>query len=178
MAAWANPPVNASALFLGAHAETLQALAKLQLLIQITPRMSLAQRQQVAAEIVLTLWPLVRHHHHDEEHLLFPVMRRRASETDTATVNGYVERLTREHRAIESMWERSRPDLLRLSQGMDVELPVDACQALVRLYQSHAQFEETIVLPLAAALLTRSDQDMISVSLALRHDLRNLPAYI
>lgn len=179
MAGWASRKMGTSAQFLGAHAETMQALAKLQLLVQVTPGMSLKQRQKIATETVRELWPLVKRHHQDEEELLFPAMLERArGQFETAMVDAYIGKLTKEHREIEGVWEKVRPGLVKLSHGVDIELAGDACHALAQLYQAHAQFEETVILPLAAQLLTHDDQDSISLSLALRHNVRNLTAYI
>ncbi|MFK7966912.1 MAG: hemerythrin domain-containing protein [Burkholderiaceae bacterium] len=179
MAAKASRQAGPSAQFLGAHADTMQALEKLQLLVQVTPRLSLELRQKIADDTIRALWPLVSQHHQDEEQLLFPQMLKRANgQQERAIVESYIERLTREHREIEHVWGKIRPVLAKLSNGSDVELSADHCYALVQFYRTHTQFEETIVLPMAARLLTQGDQDAMSLSLALRHNVRNLTAYI
>ena len=165
--------------FLGAHAETLNVLTQLKLLAQIGANMSLEQRQRLASKITAGLHHSLTDHHRDEEQVLFPALHRRAAGTDDAKlVVSLTTQLTREHRASEAIWSRIQPVLRKLESGEDVLIPIKASLGLAEQYAAHTAFEETVLLPMAARILTDGDKDTLDLSLALRHNLQNLAIHI
>lgn len=171
--------VDSTVRFLGAHAETLATLARLRLLALTATTVTLEQQARLGKDIVQLIDHQLKDHHRDEEQLLFPAMQLRASQGDeTRLVNAMTARLTREHRALEALWAQIRPALQTLEAGTAANLPVDHCLELAHRYGQHTQFEETVVLPLAARLLSDADKGLMELSMTLRHNLRNLTQYI
>ena len=111
----------------------------------------------------------------DEERALFPaVLRGSEAGAEHHRVQQLVDTLTREHREIESLWNRLAPQLKRLANGQAAEVDGGAVTRLVEQYRAHARFEEQEFLPLAERILRRGggdDDDMagLGLSLHLRH---------
>jgi hypothetical protein len=96
-------------------------------------------------------------------------------------VRALVDQLTAQHRAIEKLWTKLRPDVALVAAGK-VPLTQDfdvAARTLVDVYFAHAKLEEEDFLPLADAILSRNANHMAALDLALH--MRNVPtpsAYI
>ncbi len=170
---------DATAQFLGAHVDALDALTRLRLYSQTAPRMQASQRAKMATEIVQALGNRLAEHHADEEQVLFPSMFSSASSAeDRKTVSSLSSRLIVEHRRIESLWNQIRDQLHAVVNEHHDSISEADCVDLAEIYAMHVQFEETVVLPLAARLLSAQSQRAVNLTLALRHNVENLPAYI
>ena len=115
---------------------------------------------------------VIREHHADEERELFPAVMASARKGDERErVQRIAERLTHEHRRLESAWAALEPGLEAVAKGHDSELNPATLAALVNDYQSHAEYEERVYLPLAQTILGRDGNHMaaLGVSLHLRH---------
>jgi hypothetical protein len=114
----------------------------------------------------------VMEHHAQEEEELFPAVLRsaiRGEEHDQ--VQSLVWRLTDEHREIEQLWKRMRPDVVHAAAGKPGQLRSEAVDLLVDCYRQHANFEEREFLPLAQEILGRDGNHMaaLGMSLHMRH---------
>lgn len=108
-------------------------------------------------------------HHKQEEDMLFVEMRRAAQRTgETALVDALCNRLTREHRDIEKTWERIEPLLRRLGAGWRVAFDRDDISEMAVTHAAHAQFEEVMMLPMSARLLSEGDQAALGLQLHMR----------
>lgn len=116
-------------------------------------------------------------HHSEEERQLFPAVQDAAQAGDEkAKVKALADRLTREHRDLESRWKALEPGLKRVAKGQDAQLDATAVQELVTLYSAHARFEEAEYLPLAYTILSRHANKMDALALALH--LRHTPQVV
>lgn len=127
-----------------------------------------AQARSVATKTVELFQHSVFEHHAEEESELFSAVLRSAdSGSERDLVQGIVERLTREHRAIESLWKRVQPAVSATAKGKPAEVDAPAVAELVHAYGTHARFEETEFLPLAQTILGRNGNHMAALGLAL-----------
>jgi hemerythrin-like domain-containing protein len=122
---------------------------------------------------------VVLEHHDEEERELFPALRHSAAPGDEAgLVASLVARLEREHRELESMWDRVEPALRRLGRGKSSDLDAGAIEQLVGAYLAHARFEEAAVLPLASSILSSGDRSALALGLAMRRIPSRIHAYL
>ena len=154
------------------HQGIVSQLSELDRLPALAEATALAHRIAKATdaffrEVVLT-------HHAEEEQELFPaaVSSARAG-TELERVKGIVDRLTREHRRIESAWREIAPAVHQLAKGHDASLDASRIGAFVAGYRMHADFEEREFLPLASQILGRDGNHMaaLGASLHARHAL-------
>lgn len=148
-------------------------LAGLRTFSTLPPLAEAARRSRdVATRMLEMMDTAVREHHKQEEEELFPAVLQSAEEgQERDAVRSLVWRLTDEHREVEMLWKRMRPDVARIAQGKAVQLPQDAVDVLVSSYRQHAQTEERHFLPLAQEILGRNGNHMaaLGLSLHLRH---------
>lgn len=117
---------------------------------------------------------VVLEHHAEEERELFPAVLASAAQGDElARVKSIVERLTREHRQVESTWAKLKPQVKKIARGETADLDTSAVEALVRDYGAHAAFEEAEFLPLCQAILGRNSNHMAALGLSLH--MRHVP---
>lgn len=139
-----------------------------------------AQARQIAADSLAFFREAIFEHHLDEERDLFPaVLASAAPGAERDTVKAMTERLTHEHRAIESLWKGLEKGLKRIGKGQDADLDVDELHQLVAAYGAHAKYEETEFLPLSQTILGRNSNHMAALGLSLH--MRHVPqptAYI
>lgn len=99
---------------------------------------------------------VIYNHHREEERLLFEaVLAGAAQGEEFARVKTITDRLTRQHRKMEAMYVRIEPDLGKMAKGLAGALDPAALAALVSEYSAHAAFEESELLPLSNAILSR-----------------------
>lgn len=137
-----------------------------------------ARAQEIAAKTLRFFAESMLTHHEEEERELFTAVTASANPGDEAReVRSMVERLTREHREIEATWHRLVPQLKRLSNGRLVPLDGAMAAELVKRYKAHADFEESVFLPLCQTILGRNGSHMaaLGLSLHMRHAPKKLP---
>ena len=148
-------------------------LAGLRAFSTLPPLANAARRaQDVAKQMIEMMDKAVLEHHREEEEELFPAVLRSAEEgTEKDMVKSLVWRLTDEHREIEDLWKRVRPDVTRIAAGKHVALRQEIVDLLVSAYRHHAQTEERQFLPLSQQILGRNGNHMaaLGLSLHLRH---------
>jgi iron-sulfur cluster repair protein YtfE (RIC family) len=151
-------------------------LAGLRTFSTLPPLHDAALRARSVAQATLDLMDkAVLVHHKEEEEELFPAVLRSAEagqERDRA--QSLVWRLTDEHREIEDLWKRLRPDVALAAAGKAAHLPQEAVNLLVTIYRQHAGTEERDFLPMAREILGRNDNHMAALGLAIH--MRHVPA--
>jgi hypothetical protein len=116
-----------------------------------------AQSRKVAANTLALFQFAVYGHHADEENELFPAVLRSATKGEEAErLQSMVQRLTAEHREIESRWKKLEPLVKAAAMAEPGDLDPKAVQDLVQRYIAHALFEEQQFLPIAQAILCRT----------------------
>jgi hypothetical protein len=148
----------------------LDALAGLPALVEAAER-----ARGVAANTLAMFQRGIFEHHAEEEAELFPAVLRSAHPgAERDRVQGVVERLTGEHRTLETLWKRVEPALNATVKGKYAEVDVEIVAELVRAYGIHARFEEEEFLPLSDIILGRDGNHMAALGLALhmRHSQR------
>ena len=139
-----------------------------------------ARARQIAADSLAFFREAIFEHHLDEERDLFPAVLASAQQGEERDrVRAMTERLTHEHRSIETLWKGLERALKRVGKGEDADLDVNGVHQLVAAYSAHAGFEEREFLPLAEAILGRNSNHMaaLGLSLHMRH-VRQPTAYI
>lgn len=147
----------------------LDALSELPALAQAA-----ARARQTADETLRFFRDVIYEHHAEEEKELFPAVLASANPGEERDkVQEIVERLTRQHREVESTWSHLERALGHVAKGRSAEIDAAAVADLVRRYQDHATFEEEVFLPLSQAILGRHDEHMaaLGLSLHIRHAL-------
>lgn len=135
-----------------------------------------ARARRLAADVLDFYERVVLEHHQDEERELFPAVLRSArvgEERDL--VQAMIERLTTEHRMVESVFQRLAPALRDVARGRDAQLDAAEVTRLVDTYRAHAHFEEERFLPMAQAILGRDSNHMAALGLSLH--LRHRPMF-
>ena len=114
-----------------------------------------AQSCKAAANTLALFQIAVYGHHADEENELFPAVLRSAVKGEEAErLQSMVQRLTAEHREIESRWKKLEPLIKAAAEPRDLD--PKAMQDLAQRYMAHALFEEQQFLPIAQAILSRT----------------------
>jgi hypothetical protein len=149
-------------------------LAQLDKLVDFPAQVAAAERsRQTAAGLTALFSRGVLEHHAEEENELFPAVLRSALPAEADTVREQAERLTREHRVIESLWKRIEGAVSAVAKGRHAEIDDEVVAELVRLYRAHAAFEEEEFLPLSARILGRNGNHMAALGLSLH--MRHVP---
>lgn len=165
-------PVTAEPLtdFSHCHAGILRRLSALD---ELPDLLAPAARARAIAEQSLAFFrEAIFEHHLDEERELFPAVLASATPgEERSEVQGMVDRLTREHRTLETLWKSLEKELKRVAKGQDSELKGAELHFLVSQYQAHAGYEEREFLPLAQTILGRNGNHMaaLGLSLHMRH---------
>ncbi|PUE53225.1 hemerythrin domain-containing protein [Limnohabitans parvus] len=135
-----------------------------------------AQARKIAEDSLAFFSKAMYSHHSEEEKDLFPAVRQSADAgVERLRVEGLVEQLTHDHRALEKLWESLEPGLRKVAKGQDTTLNVLALESLVQRYQAHAKLEEQDFLPLAQTILGRNDNHMAALGLTLH--MRHVPYF-
>lgn len=133
-----------------------------------------AHSRKVATNTLALFEFAVYGQHADEENELFPaVLRSAANKEEAERIQAMVQRLTAEHREIESLWKTLEPAVKAAAKAEPVGLDQKAVQDLVQLYMAHALFEEQQFLPIAELILARNGK--LTAALGLELHLRHAP---
>jgi len=133
-----------------------------------------ARAREVATGTAALFKDAVIEHHAEEESDLFPaVLRSAAAGEERDRVQGMVDRLTAEHRALEALWKTLEPAVNAAARGKPAALDAGVAAELVQRYLAHASFEEQSFLPLAETILRRNGDHMAALGLSLH--LRHVP---
>jgi len=135
---------------------------------------STEQAREVAEQILGFFRNVIYPHHTEEELDLFAAALACATPGDEwAWVKSSVERLTLEHRQVESSWAKIEPELEKIANGLAGNLDASTVEAIVLDYGVHAAFEETEFLPLCRSMLDRGGDanQMAALDLSLRMQL-------
>ncbi|AMO24782.1 hemerythrin domain-containing protein [Ramlibacter solisilvae] len=140
---------------------------------ELPPLQDAAQRARSIARRTLALLDhAVQVHHAEEEQELFTAVLRSARPgAEHERVQALVRQLTDEHREIEALWRKLRPEVSHAAAGKASQLREDAVKLLAEVYGMHAELEERDFLPLARDILGRNGNHMaaLGMSLHMRH---------
>ncbi len=127
-----------------------------------------ARARQTAQEALDFFREAIFEHHSEEERELFPAVQASAQAGEERDrLKSVAERLTQEHRDLEAQWKKLEPGLKRVAKGQDSDLDAAAVAKLVTQYAAHARFEEAEYLPQAYTILSRHENRMDALALAL-----------
>lgn len=110
-------------------------------------------------------------HHADEEVDLFPALIDSTAGSDATGVRALIESLKRDHRTLESQWQRLRPLLLKVAAGEPQVLLSGSVMPMIALYERHMQREEAQLLPMAARLLSDTELDRVGRAMRQRRGI-------
>ncbi len=133
---------------------------------------ALAQAAAQARRIAKATADFYRHvvltHHAEEEQELFTAVLASAERgAERERVQAMVIRLTQDHRHIESLWRAIEPALGDVARGNDAALDTPRLARFVAEYRTHADYEETVFLPLCATILGRNGNHMAALGMSL-----------
>lgn len=166
--------------FTGSHERITGGLQELKELPQLAAFLSRA-RSSAAATLALFDDVVLKHHEEEEEELFVAAQRSCGDARECHRVRALVDQLTAQHRAIEKLWTRLRPDVMLVAAGKPPRAQdfADSVRTLVDLYFAHAKLEEEDFLPLADTILGRNANHMAALDLALHLREATVPnAYI
>lgn len=148
------------------HAGILEQLDELHALPGLLEPAARARR--LAAESIAFFRDITAAHHEEEERELFPAVLADARPgEEQERVRAMVQRLTREHRAVEIAWKRLERGLRRVAKGHDADIDVAELHRLLEVYSAHARYEENEFLPLSAEILGRNRRHLAALGLSL-----------
>lgn len=154
--------------------QSLKELGELSISEPVSP-----QIQAQAGQLVRFFKDVVMTHHREEEQELFTVVLDCASPgEELAQAQALVERLTREHRALEKEWKALEGAIKKLAKGKLVALDRNAAVRMAEHYLAHAEFEEAEFLPLSATILKDTGMAELGLTLHSRHQQSRIPGYI
>jgi hypothetical protein len=111
---------------------------------------------------------VIYNHHEEEERVLFEAVLASATPGDElAQVQATTDRLTHEHRVVESLFVKLEPELKKMAHGQDCHLDLVTMQTLISQYLAHAEFEEAEFLPLSERILSRNSNHLAALGLSL-----------
>lgn len=175
-AADANAPIQD---FSQCHAGIVK---RLHLLGELPALLAPAERaSQIAEQSVSFFRKAIFEHHLDEERELFPVVLSHAEKgAEHAQVQAMVQRLTDEHRELETLWKHIESGLKKVAKGRFDAVNADDLQRLVAQYLAHAELEEKEFLPLSQTILGRDANHMaaLGLSLHMRHAHEPISTYL
>ena len=110
------------------------------------------------------------YHHADEEEDLFPALLESVAGSDATCLRGLFDKLSAEHRQLETQWQGLRPLLVKLKEGESVALPERDVQAFVQGYAEHLVCEDQELLPLARRMLGNDALEQIGNAMNARRN--------
>lgn len=137
------------------------------------------EAKQIAAACHKFFRDVVLEHHAEEEEELFKAVKLAAhAGEETEKSSPMIQRLTDEHRELESLWKRIEGDMKRLGKGKSAQLDTAVVETLADKYLAHARYEEAEFLPLSAQILSKNDQSALGLALHMRHVDQQVLGYI
>ncbi len=136
------------------HSEIITSLMKFSHLPSLLER---SARVRAAAQEAMEFFRGTVHEHHSEEEWdLFPAVLDHATPGEEfERVKAMVNRLTMEHRLVESLWTQIEPDLEKMARGEPGQVDQAIVETIVLDYGAHAAYEEAEFLPLCRHILGR-----------------------
>lgn len=122
------------------------------------------QASQAARAILRYFDTAGQYHHQDEEQDLFPQLLA----TRDQAVASLIDSLLQEHKGMEDAWQSLRPMLIGIAEDQANSLDADIAHHFIDVYARHIAVENGRLLPLAATLLSDTQQRAIGHSMAAR----------
>ena len=157
------------------HHRVEQQCATLQRLVKHLAANGADRDARVAAAAVLRYFDTAgKDHHADEEADLFPALLESTAGSDAVCVRELVEALTRDHRVLESHWQRLRPVLQGIAAGDALPLAATEVDPFIALFERHIAREEDELIPMAARLLSDDVLDRIGRAMRERRGITSI----
>jgi hemerythrin-like domain-containing protein len=133
-----------------------------------------AKAAAIADDILTFFEQVVMPHHHEEERELWPVLdHMKADNEGHETVKSVIHQLRAEHHAMEKLWREIEPWMRKVAHRKTMDFDTAKVVTLSEMYDAHAAFEDSVVMPMAKFLLDPADQYRIAMGVALRrHPVR------
>jgi len=132
------------------HRRTLEALDKLEAVVDRIETGADAWTRALAADVVRHFSTTARQHHEDEERHVFPKLLATAD----ADTEQRILRLQQDHHWLEEDWRELEPQLDAIARGQgwyDVAFLRDGCVVFAALSRDHIALEEEFLYPEARA---------------------------
>lgn len=110
------------------------------------------------------------YHHADEEEDLFPALLESVAGSDATCLRGLFDKLSAEHRQLETQWQSLRPLLIKLKDGEAVALSRHDVHDFVQGYAEHLVCEDQELLPMARRLLGDAALEQIGKAMNARRN--------
>jgi hemerythrin-like domain-containing protein len=139
-----------------------------------------AESKKIAKEALDYFQLGMKAHHQEEELELFPaVLSSALPGEERIQVAEMIEKLTHEHRELESSWLTLERALKEIVKGQTSSVDHVHFVILIKRYKAHASAEESVFLPLAEKILSRNSNHMaaLGLSLHMRH-VPHIPSHI
>ena len=114
-----------------------------------------------------------QHHHADEEMDLFPRLLTAGAECDREEINSLCNRLLEEHRDMAAIWSRLRQYLetVQTHQLPDLTAMQTVLMKFTTAYESHTDFEDRHLLPLAKRILSAAATRELGLNMKARRQI-------
>ncbi|MDH2917159.1 MAG: hemerythrin domain-containing protein [Gallionella sp.] len=122
------------------------------------------QTSQAARAILRYFDTAGQYHHQDEEQDLFPQLLATQDQAAASLIAG----LLQEHKGMEAAWQSLRPLLIGIAEDQAKTLDANIARHFIDVYTRHIAVENGQLLPLAATLLTDTQQRVVGQSMAAR----------
>lgn len=114
--------------------------------------------QEAACAVMRYFDTAAPHHHDDEEQDLFPALLDSMAGLHAGNLRELIESLCSDHHRLELHWAIMRERLAQVAQGEASTLGDTDIPGFVQLYEQHIAREEAELLPVAARVLSGSEQ--------------------
>ncbi len=142
----------------GCHTRTSQQCADLRRLVLHLGECGCdAQAQQLSRQILQHFDSAAFQNHVEEEAFLFPTLLESMAGSDAVCLREMASSLTRQHRALERMWEGLREQVSAIATAGSAALGAVDVEAFIEANQRHMECEEAELLPMASRLFTDNE---------------------
>lgn len=128
--------------------------------------------KRAAADVLRYFDVAAPQHHEDEEQHIFP---RLLTDAEDSAVRAAVRQLQDDHLAMEAQWAKLRTPLAALAAGRAEGCNAqhaEAARQFAALYHRHAELEEEVAFPAAAALLDEKAREEMGREMAHRRGVK------
>lgn len=132
-----------------------------------------AQAQAAAGAVMRYFDEAAQHHHADEEIDLLPRLLESAPLSERQRIHGISALIVQEHEKLGSLWQELRTHLIEIRAGHLVPVePLQTCvDSFTKAYESHTEFEDSQLIPLAKKFLDQSALQSVSSHMKARRGL-------
>lgn len=127
--------------------------------------------QQAAKAILRYFNKAAPLHHEDEEKDLMPCLQSCAVGSDADQVGQLVPKILQQHRLMEALWDKLRPQLQAIEDGSGYDLSEVDVEDFSSVYTEHMEIEENHIAPMAARLFSEDQMRRLGESMQARRGI-------